>query len=187
MANHTGRMILTTANPTDCPDGVSVIAALASVGFIGERLDGQVDHAFCVGPAFLSLVSFAGCAVRIETTPNPHAPFCHLRCPPLAPFPRLYCGRNTRPPRCMDCRGRLDDWRERVDDWTTQPCRGVTCPGCGATRLPWQWDWKEQGGFGRWVILVEEVFPGEAAPTQSLLDLLADASGTRWRHFYVRD
>jgi hypothetical protein len=34
---------------------------------------------------------------------------------------------------------------------------------------------------------VEEVFPGEAAPTDALMRLLAEAAGTPWRHFYIQD
>jgi hypothetical protein len=48
-------------------------------------------------------------------------------------------------------------------------------------------DWKQQAGFGRRLIEVEEVFPGEAVPTQSLLDLLKRASGSGWRYFYIQD
>ncbi|WP_295405519.1 hypothetical protein [uncultured Thiocystis sp.] len=195
IANHTGRLILTPEDPNASPDGAALIAALARAELIGEQLEGWSDRlgagpsgaAYRVGAAFLSLVSFTGCAVKIATAPDPRAPFCHLRFPPLAPHPQLYAGRNTRPPRCRDCRGRLEDWRERAARWASQPELYVTCPSCGATRLPWQWDWKEQGGFGRRAILVEEVFPGEAMPTDALLDLLRAASGTGWRHFYVRD
>lgn len=218
IANHTGRLILTTDNPHASPDDDLLIEAMGIADFIGARLDERADslrlpsatfgfargesrlmpsnvgamasrlgHAFCVGPCFLSLVSFTGCAVQIETSPDPHTPFCHIRLPPLSPHPRLHCGRNTRPPRCANCRGRLADWRKRTVHWASHPDQGVTCPSCGKIRPPWQWDWKEQAGFGRRVIFVEEVFPGEATPTQSLLDLLADASGTGWRHFYVRD
>ena len=195
IANHTGRLILTTADPNASPDGDALIAALARADLIGARLERRSDRrvtgprecAYCVGASFLSLVSFTGCAVKIATAPDPLAPFCHLRFPPLAPHPQLYAGRNTRPPRCRDCRGRLEDWRERTAEWASQPELCVICPSCGATRPPWQWDWKEQGGFGRRAILVEEVFPGEATPTDALLDLLRAASGTGWRHFYVRD
>ncbi|WP_242523460.1 hypothetical protein [Thiocystis minor] len=195
IANHTGRLILTTEDPNASPDGDALIAAMAHADLIGERLEGRSDRlgtapsgaAYCIGASFLRLVSFTGCAVKIATAPDPRSPFCHLRFPPLAPHPRLYAGRNTRPPRCRDCRGRLEDWRERTARWASQPDQGVTCPSCGATRPPWQWDWKEQGGFGRRAILIEEVFPGEAMPTDALLDLLQAASGTGWRHFYVRD
>jgi hypothetical protein len=53
--------------------------------------------------------------------------------------------------------------------------------------MAWDWDWKQQGGFGRLFVMVEEVFPGEAVPTPGLLDLLRDLDGTPWRHFYVQE
>ncbi len=164
---------------------------LGSPRFPSASLDtldaSRSGEAFRVGTCFLSLVSFTGCAVRIETAPDSHVPFCHVRISPLAPQPLLQYGRNTRAPRCRECRGRLEDWRERTEHWASHPHAELMCPNCGATRRPSQWDWKQQGGFGRLFILVEEVFPGEAVPTPSLLDLLAQTSGTGWRHFYVRD
>jgi hypothetical protein len=36
-------------------------------------------------------------------------------------------------------------------------------------------------------VLIEEVFPGEAVPSPTLLRLLADNAGGPWRHFYVQD
>ncbi len=51
----------------------------------------------------------------------------------------------------------------------------------------WSWDWKQQGGFARLVIQVEEIFPGEAVPTDALLALLEHESGCAWRYFYVQD
>ncbi len=183
---HTGRLVLTTADPHAGPRPGPLLEAMTQMGFIGARLGGQED-AFLVGPDFLSLVAFAGCAVRIETRPGASGALCHVRLPPLAPQPCLYAGRNTRAPRCSGCRGRLSDWRARTAVWRARPESCVVCPHCGDTSPPWCWDWKRQGGFGRRLILIEEVFPGEAVPTQSLLDGLAQVSGTRWRHFYVQD
>jgi hypothetical protein len=37
------------------------------------------------------------------------------------------------------------------------------------------------------LVQVEEVFPGEAAPTPELMALLASLTGTVWRYFYVQD
>ncbi|MFZ0788673.1 MAG: hypothetical protein WAM94_03515, partial [Chromatiaceae bacterium] len=77
--------------------------------------------------------------------------------------------------------------RERAPGWIGRLHARITCPACGETRAPWHWDWKQQGGFGRLFVLVEEIFPDEAVPTPHLLDLLMDAAGSAWRHFYVQD
>ena len=188
MPNHTGRLVLTTADPLADPDATLLVESLSRVAFIADRLPARRD-AYAVGTNFLSLLAFTGCAVAIPSAPRADAPtaFCHVRVSNLSPVPRLLWGRNTRPPRCPGCRVRLLDWRQRIADGPERPHCGVTCTACGDTRPPWRWDWKEQGGFGRLFVFVEEVFPGEAAPTPPLIDLLTGACGFGWRHFYVQD
>lgn len=188
MPNHTGRLVLTTADPLAGPDPALLIAALSASGFISGPLPGR-RAAFAVGRNFLSLLAFSGCAVAIAADPAtaPGSAFCHVALPAPTPAPRLLWGRNTRPPRCPACRARLADWQRRVLDAPLRPLPGLTCTQCGETRPPWRWDWKEQGGYGRQFILVEEVFPGEAVPTAPLLEILIDASGSGWRYFYVQD
>lgn len=184
---HTGRLVLTPADPHVCPQVGLLTEMLADKGFLGKRLGGEGEDVFRIGPGFLSLLAFTGCAVQIRSEPSGDGGFCHVRMPPAQPHPRLLSGRNTRAPRCAGCRARLVDWRERRDYWSSHPHAGVTCPACGETRPPWLWDWKQQGGFGRLFVQVEEIFPGEATPTPALFDLLIRASGTGWRHFYIQD
>lgn len=186
ISGHTGRLILTPGDPRAAPNRDLVLEALAETAVIGPPLAGCAD-AYAAGEGLLGLISFAGCAVAVELDPSSGGACCHVRVPPVLDQSELRYGRNTRPPRCAGCRAALTDWRERLDHWRGQPHVGVVCPGCGEIRPPWRWDWKARGGFGRLFILVEEVFPGEATPTPSLLERLTAASGTGWRHFYVQD
>lgn len=186
-SSHTGRMVLTPTDPHASPHVGLLVEMLAETGFVGERLEMSEMSAYRIGPGFLSLLTFAGCAVRVESDPGRKGGFCHIRIPPSWEHPHLLVGRNTRAPRCIGCRARLVDWRERTAHWASHPHAGVTCPSCGETRPPWLWDWKDQGGFGRLFVLIEEIFPSEATPTPALFDLLIRASGTGWRHFYVQD
>lgn len=188
MPNHTGRLVLTTNDPQAAPDPVLVVASLSGAGFIGAPLS-AAERAYAVGPAFLSLLAFTGCAVAIAAAPGADGsvPGCHVRILPVAPAARLLWGRNTRPPRCPVCRAPLQDWGRRTQDWLDRPQRGATCPSCGETRPPWRWDWKDQAGFGRLFVVVEEVFPGEALPMPALLEALTRACGLSWRYFYVQD
>ena len=188
MPNHTGRLVLTTNEPQAAPDSGLVIESLLGAGFIGAPLHG-LERAYAVGPTFLSLLAFTGCAVAISAEPGAgeSVPCCHVRILPVSPAARLLWGRNTRPPRCPVCRAPLQEWGRRVQAWLDQPQRGATCPACGETRPPWRWDWKGQAGFGRLFLAVEDVFPGEAVPMPPLFDVLTRASGLGWRHFYVQD
>lgn len=198
MPLHTGCLVLTPVDPLDLPDRSEVRRVLAGAGLLAEPIPGRTHEPpgdasgadverFRVGPRLLELLIFAGCAVRIDTAPGDGAAFCHLRIPPPAPTPRLLAGRNTRPPRCPRCRVRLGDWRSHLSHWADGHDLRVSCPACAHAGPPWDWDWKQQGGFGRVFVMVEEVFPGEAVPTPALLDLLQDLAGTPWRHFYVQE
>jgi len=186
MSVHTGRLLLSPQDPFLLPEQASLATTLSEAGLLGTPLEGHTN-AFAVGERFLQLVIFAGCSVRIELSPMGEAPFCHVRF--TGPFrqPVFLSGRNTRPPRCRSCRGRLWSWRDLLPDRdNAQPVR-ITCPTCGEASPPWGYDWKGQAGFGRLFIQVEEIFPGEATPTPALMELLAASSGCAWRHFYIQD
>jgi hypothetical protein len=190
MRNHTGRLVLTPRDPSCAPDRRPLIHALAGAGFLGHPLTPQSD-AYAVGEAFLHLVAFAGCAVQLEVRPGPEPdqPFCHIRI--AGPFaePAILVGRNTRPPRCPVCRAPLRAWRDTVRDRSTAELHAepLPCPACATVSPACTWDWKETGGCARLSVSVEEVFPGEAAPTDTLMQVLDGVAQTPWRHFYIQD
>jgi hypothetical protein len=194
MPNHTGRLVLAPRDALQAPGPDALIAGLQAARFLGAALDTGLDpalnragvpaaRAFTVGGDFLHLVSFTGCAVQIEVAPNPGRPFCHVRIVGPSPGPLALLGCNTRPPRCPSCRAPLQDWRQHLGAAVPM----LACPACGTQHPAWAWDWKESGGFARLSLWVEEVFPGESAPTDALLELLSDLSAMPWRHFYVQD
>lgn len=185
-SNHTGRLVLAPRDPLACPDRDQLIRALSEAGFIAAAIADR-HCAYQVGDAFLGLIAFVGCAVSIATDPKTGGAFCHILIPPATAVPRCCYGRNTRAPRCPDCRGRLADWQSHIARWTHEPDAEVTCPKCGRSNVLWQWDWKQQAGFGRQLIEIEEVFPGEAVPTLGLLEQLERASGCAWDFFAVQD
>ncbi len=186
--NHTGRLILTPYDATAAPDSAALIAALTHCQLIGAPLSFSMIpelRKFTIGEQFFTLLSFTGCAVNIATTGSNS--FCHVDLPPLAKTPILYTGRNTRPPRCPYCRSRVIDWQERFYSALNRPLLTVQCPQCAMLAPLIQWEWKQQGGCGRRIIIIEEVFPHEATPSDELLTQLQASSGERWRYFYMQD
>lgn len=190
MPNHTGRLILAPQEPHCVPDRSLLIRALAGAGFLGTPLTPAGD-AYAVGDAFLHLVAFTGCAVQMDVSPRTGSDrtFCHIRL--IGPFaePVILTGRNTRPPRCPVCRSPLRDWRDALRSSTaagghTEP---QPCPACATLSPACAWDWKESGGCARLALSVEEVFPGEATPTDALMQVLTGAAQTPWRHFFIQD
>ena len=186
MSAHTGRLVLSPQDPFLLPDRTLLTASLTEARFLGSPLVG-CDAAFAVGERFLQLVTFAGCSVRIELSPDADAPFCYIRF--TGPFerPTFLSGRNTRPPRCPHCRTPWRDWKHALLDQKIAGATQIPCPACGQASPPWAYDWKQKAGFGRQFVQVEEVFPGEAAPTPGLMDLLEGSSGYEWQHFYIQD
>jgi hypothetical protein len=80
----------------------------------------------------------------------------------------------------------LRDWRDALGA-APRATGPLPCPTCGAPAPASAWDWKDAGGWARLSVWIEEVFPGEASPTDALMALLAEATGTPWRHFYIQD
>jgi len=186
MSAHTGRLLLSPRDPFLLPDRARLTAALTKAGFLGVPLYGH-DDTFAVGGHFLQLLTFAGCSVRIELSPSAGTPFCHVQFTGPFEWPVFLGGRNTRPPRCRGCRSPLQDWEIRVFGQDKTELAPVTCPTCGKADPLWEYDWKDKAGFGRLFVQVEEVFPGEAAPTPGLMDLLQGCTGHTWRYFYIQD
>jgi hypothetical protein len=190
MRIHTGRLLLTPSDPLLAVDPATLHDALGEIGFIGDpltRLDGNcpASQHFLAGKHFLSLLAFAGCSVNLSLDePGDGSPFTHVRLlGPLA-APLLLHGRNTRPPRCPLCRALHRDWARILKG---HPNQHLTCPACGSSRPSWDWDWKDKAGYGRSFVWVEEVFPGEAEPTPSLLAALEATTTSPWQRFYVQD
>jgi hypothetical protein len=186
MTPHTGRLLLSPHDPFLLPDRTLLTTALADAGFLGGPLSGRAS-AFSVGERFFQLVTFAGCSVSLELTPDGGTPFCHIRLSGPFERPKFVSGRNTRPPRCRNCRSLLKNWQKMLSSGKELGPASIPCPACGEAGPPWTYDWKEKAGFARLFIQVEEVFPGEAAPTPALLGLLDDSTGCKWRHFYIQD
>ena len=114
---HTGRLLLTPADPWLVVDPHLLRATLEDLGFIGQPLPADVvpngtltlppapSRGFLIGERFFSLLTFAGCAVNLRMTPGAKGePFTHVHLVGPLASPLLLRGGNTRPPRCPSCR-----------------------------------------------------------------------------------
>jgi hypothetical protein len=195
MPIHTGRLVLAPQDAARAPRPADLVHGLQAARFLGPSLYPAPDatqgiSAYAVGDDFLHLVSFTGCAVQVDTAPNPGRPFCHIRIVGPSPQPGPILGVNTRAPRCPVCRAMLRDWRDRLAAGPSshrEDVPALSCAACGSERPACVWDWKDTGGFARLSVWIEEIFPGEAVPTDALMSLLSDLSAMPWRHFYVQD
>jgi hypothetical protein len=182
----TGQLILAPADGRSLVPVPDLQAHLRGCGLLGEPLAGPGRYQ--AGEQFLRLVTFMGCSPNLEfSAPATGGSFCHLWLPEPRDQPVLLWGRNTQPPRCRICRGRLNDWQERRTAWQTGPEVALTCPHCGQAQRPPELSWRRTGGFARQWLAVQDVFPGEAVPVPGLLQGLLQFSGLAWTYFYVLD
>ncbi len=114
---HTGRLLLTPADPWLAVDPEILRASLEDLGFISQPLPADAvpggtlirppapSRGFLIGERFFSLLTFAGCAVNLRLTPGTKGePYTHVHLVGPLASPLLLRGGNTRPPRCPSCR-----------------------------------------------------------------------------------
>lgn len=171
------------ANAALAVESGRVILALRDSGLIGARLACDLPGAirYRAGESFARLIVFAGCAPHLLF--EPAAPgdygFCHVALHGPYAQPRLIVGRHSIRPRCPSCRHGFSAWRAQLSDWLE---RGLVCDGCRAHFAPAELDWRQHAASGRFLIEICNVFPGEAAPGDGLLQALADSSCQAWSY-----
>ena len=189
MQTNTGRLILTPIDPYIAIDKTLLTDAIRKFGLIGECLNAPVN-AFCAGDSFMQLITFAGCSpfLRFEPNSSDDADFCHIRLTLLDSNtpPLQLLGTNTKPPACPHCRQPLKEWRGVIDHWKTDE-KPWQCPRCHEKVDIPRLNWRKHGGYGRSLVEIYSVFPGEAVPVSSLLDKMAQALETPWHYFYIQD
>lgn len=183
---HNGRLLLTPEDPMAAAPSASLAARLLEAGLIASARSTGGGPSYRPGSRFFEYIGFTGCAVQLDQEPNGEAEFeIRLEGPFATPEQRL--GRNSRAPRCPQCRRPLADWREHIEHPTEATQPRLQCSSCGASAPSCSWDWGRHGGFGRLFIKLEPVFPGEGRPLPALFTLLERMELGPWRHFYVQD
>lgn len=172
-------LFLAPVDATAAPAPDDVRQVLQELAIIGDRL-GPASYA--AGDGFSRHVVYAGCSPYLEMQPPEKGSlqFCHVAVHGPYPEPRLVTGANTVKPRCPACRARFDDWRQYLKAW--QAGAAAQCSGCGRTWHPHQLDWRNHAISGRVLIELRNVFPGEASPSDLLLQRLAEQTGADWHY-----
>ncbi|MDJ0740292.1 MAG: hypothetical protein QNJ91_11275 [Gammaproteobacteria bacterium] len=169
------------------PESVQAAPARDAVLHVLRELDVIADAlgpgSYRAGTGFVRHVTYAGCAPALVLEPpaDGNRRFCHVAVHGPFPHPRLVTGPNTVKPRCPDCRARFADWRDALQRWRG-PDAVAVCGTCGARHSPHRLDWRQHAISGRVLVELRNVFPGEAAPGDTLLRTLRDATGTAWRY-----
>lgn len=182
----TGRLILSFPDPLSGGALERLLSTLEAAGFIGDPIRRGAGE-FMTGNRFLQLVTFMGCSpfLRLEPSGADDSDFCHVRIHGPYANPRFVRGTNTRPPRCPNCRRRVEEWQPLAERWEATRDAAHHCPACGSETPFTGLEWRQNAGIGRLFIEVTQVFPGEAVPVPALMELLATTGGP-WNYFYVQ-
>lgn len=188
LSRHHARVSLTSLylapqDPESSVDLAVVQSVLTRLEIIGSPIDGQT---FLAGQGFSREVVYAGCSPYLIMKPpdDGSLQFCHVALHGPLSSPQLVLGPNTVKPRCPHCRQRLDDWRA----WLAAGWSEVDqfpCSNCQAPLTPCAADWRENALCARMMVELRNVFPGEATPSDRLLDALQDATATPWRYAWA--
>ncbi len=189
------KLLLTPNDPQVVPaDAESLVRELGILGFAGTPFLLLGRTHYLPGDRFLELVTFLGCSPVVALGPPLDAPadpaahadaFCHVGIRYAGEHPEFISGRNTAPPRCRECRHREPDWQKMIEAWRSSPeVYRWLCPTCGHHASPFELDWRQSAGFGRFFLEIWGIHPAEAVPGPALLETLRHAAGEPWGHFY---
>ena len=176
-------LYLAPVDPRATPDLRVIRQVLGDLAIIGDKL-GPASYA--AGTGFSQHVVYAGCSPHLVMQPPQDGglAFCHVALHGPSARPQLITGASTVPPRCPACRARFSDWRDRLPQWSAGD-RTARCSACGKTWPASDLDWRGHAVSGRVLVELRNVFPGEASPSDVLMQHLAEATGLPWRHAWA--
>lgn len=174
------RLIFFPADARMIIDQHALIEQLKHIAFIEDT---QTRDTFPPGERFLSLLSFLGCSPNIKLSAQEGDDYCFISLLKASDESRCLGHTPTVKPKCPHCRKRIAGWQ--VENWQ----RGdtpVCCDKCGKASDTAELNWKHECGFGRCGFTISHIYPHEAVPTEQLLSLLQQFSGTPWDYCYAR-
>ncbi len=182
------KLVFHAVNPEYIPDDIpNIVNKLQESGFLGEKWQSPETvsgERYLIGDAFLSLVTFMGCAPAIELEPIAEQPgsteFCHIEIESLKPVAEFIRGSDHLISRCPHCRHRHVGWEKLPDNLL------YSCDKCQVETHLSEYDWKNTAGCGRFFISLHGIYPQEAIPTSTLLQTFKNMSDTEWDYFYIQ-
>ena len=176
-------LYLAPAPPDSAPEIEPVRQALAHLNIIADSLG---PDSYRAGEGFSRHVIFAGCSPYLVMQPPEDGGlnFCHVALHGPYAKPRLITGPNTVKPRCPACRARFNDWRAHLRAWQAgiEPAR---CGNCGQQFSPSALDWRNHAISACMLVELRNVYPGEASPSDQLMQGLEKATGENWRYAWA--
>jgi len=164
----------------------SLCTALKKTGLIANSpaaTSSASSTDYAAGERFLDLIVFMGCSPAIKLQADEQgSDWCYISFQQHSAPGRIYAGSLSRPARCSKCKTPLDT--EQLFAYLDKQSL-PTCPQC-QMQLDWpEVSWNKTIGMARESIIVHNIFPHEAIPTDELINTINTASGISWRYFYI--
>jgi hypothetical protein len=110
---------------------------------------------------------------------------CTIELPAATPAVQCLGGAHIADPSCRACDHVLREWGNMLGEWFEDQLNyRWSCPGCRHQSRPWELDWRETCGFGRYSVVIWHVRYGEARPHSELLEGLRATTRVPWGYFY---
>jgi hypothetical protein len=157
---------------------------LRQLGLLSVAVTPARANRYLIGNNFLQQINFMGCAPAIEFEPSAQDDLLWNTFIFIMPCefsqPRWCADLDMAKPACPHCKKRITQTATHLDSSTLL----LTCPHCTEQNHVCAFDWKEYGGCAKTMVVIANVYPKEAIPTDSLLTQLENLTGTAWRYFY---
>jgi hypothetical protein len=176
-------LFLVPADPLAIPSYSLVIELVRTLKIIDRALE---DGVYTAGEGFSRHVVFAGCSPYLVMQPPADGgrQFCHVAVHGPFDQPQLLTGPNTVKPRCPGCRARFSNWKDQLASWRS-PGALAHCDSCASEYPPYALDWRGHAAAGRMLVEMRNVFPGEASPSDTLMQELHSTTGMAWRYAWA--
>lgn len=165
--------------PSSCPD---IKHALTELGLMASEF---ADNTYYAGNDFISLIPFLGCSPNIQLTPDGDNAFCYLKISDISESSQhLGHGKAFRP-KCPNCKAKIQDWKD-TENWQSSSSE-VTCIECNTSSALCHLKWSQEGGYGRFCIIITNIHAHEAVPSDKVFQTLKNTTGFEWTYLYANN
>ncbi len=159
-------------------DHKQFVTLLQNNGLISKTLPNQ-KNGFYVGEQFFDYIAYMGCSPTIKfEASETQQDFCHIKFHQYETAKLIVSKIQSRAPHCPSCNKPVKNWLNNKTE------SSINCDLCNTTANIGDFNWRKMAGFARVFIEITDIFPKEAVPQETLLDLLSEICKTEWHYFY---
>lgn len=155
------------------------IEVLKKLNIIDTTLD---NNRYLLSDGFFQQIIFAGCSPHIKLHPahDSDLDFCHLSINAPSKQVKLMVSQTHSRPRCSGCGQPVANWKNLQDDWQQNPLTSISCQRCQKNQAALELNWKQYAVIARQSLQFHHIYPGEAVPSDRLLNDLVRATSKKW-------